>query len=80
MLLVIAANRLAFIEMSQFHFVLIGWPTFLLFLPLCLANFSYLTSNYSSLPLPQTTLSGLMRESHVLVSESRILAMLQLKL
>ena len=66
MLLVIAANLFAFIEMSQFDFVLIGWPTFLLFLPLCLANFSYLPSN-SSLPLPQTTLSGLMRESHVLV-------------
>ena len=64
MLLVIAANRFAFMEMSQF--VLIGWPTFPLFLPVCLANFSYLPYN-SSLPLPQTTLSGLMRESHVLV-------------
>ena len=80
MLSVIAANRLAFIEMSQFHYVLIGWHTFPLFLPLCrLANFSNLPSN-SSLPLPTGHAFWINERITRQFSESRILAMLQLKL
>ena len=48
MLLIIAANRLAFIEMSQFQYVLIDLPTFPFYLQPCsLAYLSYLPSNSS---------------------------------